>query len=84
MNNWKSIADTLPDDNKRVLVAYVTKKGRMFAGIAYHIGGIWYGIGKKSRVTHWQELPELPEPPEKSELIKGFTETITKAKELLT
>ena len=50
-----------PDENERVLVCSVTKKGEKRINIAYYKDGTWHGNGNLDNVIAWKSLPELPE-----------------------
>lgn len=50
-----------PDENERVLVCSVTKKGDKRINIAYYENGSWHGNGNLDNVIAWKALPEMPE-----------------------
>lgn len=66
IDNWISVNDRLPEEDKRVIVCCRTKKGVQNINLAYQCNGFWHGSGSMSSVTHWQPLPE---PPKERELI---------------
>ena len=77
MNNWNSVENSTPEFNVSVLVAFDTNAtGRKQYKVAelvnykycpHHDKRIptWFGVacrmGEVRRVTHWHELPKLPE-----------------------
>lgn len=59
---WINANERLPREDEKVLVCCKTKKGIQSVNMAYQVNGWWHGNGSMSGVTHWQPLPELPEP----------------------
>lgn len=59
-DGWHS-AKQPPKDEEMKLVVAETKSGIRSINRAYYMGGSWHGSGSMAGVTHWRELPELPE-----------------------
>ena len=67
MDNWINVEDRLPDCEVRTRYLVVLKVGSMAPSTA--ISTMLFAVGKPRRflvgdwqkVTHWQEMPELPE-----------------------
>lgn len=58
---WISVKERLPEDEEKYLVCCCTVKGIKGINLAWFDGAYWHGMGSMSRVTHWMQLPKLPE-----------------------
>ena len=61
---WRSVEEELPEFDKRVLICErIADKQRVFIGrrIQYSNGGWSWSQSPKESVTHWRELPSLPD-----------------------
>jgi len=70
MNNWISIEDELPEDDKLKVVKYKDSRSNKHIGVAlsrYYIPSnqknkkYWcfeFGSGQPTKVSHWASLPE--------------------------
>lgn len=65
-DDWISVDERLPEDDRMVLVTCQTKKGIRSVNRAYCDGAFWHGSGSMSGVIAWRPLPE-PYRPERSE-----------------
>ncbi len=57
-DGWISVEESVPEDERMVLVTCQTKKGIRSTNRAYYDGTFWHGSGSMSSVTAWQPLPE--------------------------
>ena len=57
-DGWIPVEESLPEDERMVLVTCQTKKGIRSTNRAYYDGAFWHGSGSMSSVTAWQPLPE--------------------------
>jgi hypothetical protein len=57
MSEWISIKDKLPDKDGRYLVVENWVSDSFWIGVCSLRNGKW----DTTHITHWQELPELPE-----------------------
>lgn len=64
-DDWISVDERLPEDDRMVLVTCQTKKGIRSVNRAYCDGAFWHGSGSMSGVIAWRPLPE-PYHPERS------------------
>ena len=64
-DDWISVDERLPEDDRMVLVTCQTKKGIRSVNRAYCDGAFWHGSGSMSGVIAWRPLPE-PYRPERS------------------
>lgn len=71
MNNWIP-ANTPPDSEREVLIVSQGSYVGSFVTMGHYENGVWYeydydgewpgdAIELPERVTHWQDLPALPE-----------------------
>ena len=62
---WVSVTDRVPHrdpmNDTRYEVCTKTKRGIRNINIAWFDGQSWHGTGTHANVTHWRELPRLPE-----------------------
>ena len=65
-DDWISVDERLPEDDRMVLVTCQTKKGIRSVNRAYCDGAFWHGSGSMSGVIAWRHLPE-PYRPERRE-----------------
>lgn len=65
-DDWISVDERLPEDDRMVLVTCQTKKGIRSVNRAYCDGAFWHGSGSMSGVIAWRPLPD-PYRPERSE-----------------
>ena len=63
-DGWISVEESVPEDERMVLVTCQTKKGIRSTNRAYYDGTFWHGSGSMSSVTAWQNLPEPYKPDE--------------------
>lgn len=64
-DGWISVEESVPEDERMVLVTCQTKKGIRSTNRAYYDGAFWHGSGSMSSVTAWQPLPDPYKPEEK-------------------
>ena len=57
-DDWISVDERLPEDDRMVLVTCQTKKGIRSVNRAYCDGAFWHGSGSMSGVIAWRPLPE--------------------------
>ena len=56
---WIDASKDVPDTDRYVLCCTRTSQGRQNVVRGYYAGGRWC-CGMNSNVTHWMELPEVP------------------------
>lgn len=61
-NGWIPVEDGLPEDERMVLVTYMTKSGIPSVDRARFDGKYWRGSGFMGRVIAWRPLPEPYKP----------------------
>ena len=59
---WISVEDGLPEDERMVLVTYMTKSGIPSVDRARFDGKYWRGSGFMGRVIAWRPIPEPYKP----------------------
>ena len=60
-DQWRSVEDGLPKDQRDVFVRFVNYAGGVEYSCAYYDGEDWYTTdGLTIRPTHWLPIPELP------------------------
>ena len=57
-DDWIPVEDGLPEDERMVLVTYMTKSGISSVDRARFDGKYWRGSGFMGRVIAWRPLPE--------------------------
>lgn len=69
---WISVKDKLPEDDRKVLIVYrggwkANYRRAHWVRLSRYAGGKWRFLepamilAKPERVTHWQDLPDVPE-----------------------
>lgn len=61
-DDWIPVEDGLPEDERMVLVTYMTKSGISSVDRARFDGKYWRGSGFMGRVIAWQPLPKPYKP----------------------
>lgn len=64
-DDWIPVEDGLPEDERMVLVTYMTKSGISSVDRARFDGKYWRGSGFMGRVIAWRPLPEPYKPKKK-------------------
>jgi len=61
VSDWVSVSDKLPDPETMCVVIFPDKYGNRWVDLSYYTGGKFEYYSGEPRITHWIELPELPQ-----------------------